>query len=255
VIHSQVAVITGAASGIGQALAIKYASKGINVVIGYHPGDPHDPEKTLLAVREAGGDAVIQKVDVRDASQVDALTDRALEEWGRLDIAVANAGVLRRAPLESMDDGLWNDLLDVDLTGVMRTFRSAAGRIGDHGGSLMAVSSIVGGVYGWAERAHYATAKAGLIGLVKSLAVELGPHCIRVNSVIPGTIDTPQARDKNNSLGAQGIQDQGSQLPLGRAGRAEDVANAIAFLTSDEASFITGTSLVVDGGMTALMPR
>lgn len=248
-------VITGAASGIGQALAVRYARSGANVIIGYHSADPYDPEKTLLAVNEAGGAGVIQEVDVRDSGQVDRLMERAITEWGRLDVAVANAGVLRRAPLEELEDKVWNELLDVDLTGVLRTFRSAAARMSDTGGSLIAVSSIAGGVFGWAERAHYATAKAGMIGLVKSLAVELGIRGIRVNSVIPGTIDTPQAQDRKNSLGPEGIQDQGSHLPLGRAGRAEDIAHAIEFLTSEKASFITGTALIVDGGMSAMMPR
>ncbi|MGO4238576.1 SDR family NAD(P)-dependent oxidoreductase [Pseudarthrobacter sp. YAF2] len=252
---SRVAVITGAASGIGSALALKYASTGMNIVIGYHPADPHDPEATLHAVTKAGGHGVVHEVDVRDTKQVDAFAERALEEWGRLDIAVANAGILRRVPLEFLHDDVWNDLLDVDLTGVLRTFRSAAARMESSGSSMLAVSSIAGGVYGWGERAHYATAKAGIIGLVKSLAVELGPRGIRVNCIVPGTIDTPQARDQTNSLGPQGIQAQAAHLPLQRAGRAEDIANAIAFLTSEEASFITGTSLLVDGGMTAMLPK
>ncbi|GAA3696534.1 SDR family NAD(P)-dependent oxidoreductase [Arthrobacter ginkgonis] len=251
----RVAIITGAASGIGQSLAASYGSRGMRVLVGYHAGDPHDPEATVRAVKEAGGTAIAHEVDVRRTADVEAFADRAIDAWGRLDIAVANAGVLRRAPIASLDDGAWNDLLDVDLTGVMRTFRSAAARMSGTGGSLVAISSIAGGVYGWAERAHYATAKAGIIGLVKSLAVELGPRGIRVNTVIPGTIDTPQARDGENSLGSQGIEDQGRHLPLQRAGRAEDVAAAIAFLTSEEASFITGTSLLVDGGMTAMMPK
>lgn len=250
-----VAAITGAASGIGQAVAVEYARRGMDVLVGYHAGDPYDPEETVRAVAKAGGRGIAQEVDVRNAKQVESFADRALDEWGRLDVAVANAGVLRRVALDALDDEVWNDLLDVDLTGVLRTLRSAAARMAPSGGAMVAVSSIAGGVYGWAEHTHYATAKAGVVGLVKSLAVELGPRRIRVNCMIPGVIDTPQARDKVNSLGPDGIAAQGANLPLRRAGRPEDIASAIAFLTSGEASFITGTTLVVDGGMTAMMPR
>lgn len=249
-----VAVITGAASGIGQALAVRYAAAGIHVVAGYFPGDAYDPQATVRAVKDAGGQCITHPVDVRNTDEVDALIDRCIDEWGRLDIAVANAGILRREPLTGLTDDAWNALLDIDLGGVLRLFRAAAAALRDSG-SLIAVSSIAGGIYGWSDHAHYATAKAGIIGLVKSLALELAPRGIRANAVIPGTIDTPQARDSINSLGPQGILEQARELPLGRPGHPADIANAIAFLTSDQASYITGTTLTVDGGMSALMPR
>ncbi|MPY85298.1 MAG: SDR family oxidoreductase [Actinophytocola sp.] len=250
---TQVAIITGAASGIGRALAVAYARAGIRTVAGTFPGDPHDPQQTVEAVREAGGECVVHEVDVRDPEQVDALARRAIDEWGRLDIAVANAGVLREAPLAELTDAAWDDMLSVDLTGVLRTLRSAAARMAD-GGSMVAVSSIAGGVYGWGEHAHYAAAKAGVLGLCRSLAVELAPRGIRVNTVIPGYIVTPQSLDPVNSLGPDGLAKAGKDIPLGRAGEPAEAAAVIRFLTSADASYVTGQTVVVDGGLTVRMP-
>ena len=250
--EAKTAVITGAASGIGQALAVCYAGRGIHTVIGTFPGDPHDPEETLSRVLSAGGKAVIQEVDVRSTDEVEAFAQRALDEYGRLDYAVANAGVLRNSSLSDLTDDRWNDMLDVDLTGVLRTLRAAASRM-TSGGSLVAISSIAGAVYGWEEHAHYAAAKSGVLGLVRSVAVELGPRQIRANAVIPGLIETPQSLDEVNSLGPEGLQRAGKDIPWGRVGKPEEVASVIAFLTSDEAEYVTGQSIVVDGGLTVKM--
>ena len=160
----RVAVITGAASGIGRATAVAFAREGVAVVIGTYPKDPHDPAGTVSAVEAAGGRCIVQEVDVRDSAQVDDLARRALEEFGRIDVAVANAGVLRAAALADLDDQAWADVVEVDLTGVVRTFRSCVGHLGD-GGAMVAISSIAGGVYGWGEHAHYGAAKAGVLGL------------------------------------------------------------------------------------------
>jgi 3-oxoacyl-[acyl-carrier protein] reductase len=250
--HNKVAVITGAASGIGRALAAHYAREGVWSVIGTFPGDPHDPEETLRQVKQAGGQGVVHEVDVRSTPSVDSFAERAMQEYGRLDYAVANAGILRNSPLGEMTDERWEDMLNVDLTGVLRTLRAGAARMAD-GGAMVAVSSIAGGVYGWEEHAHYAAAKAGVLGLVRSVAVELGPRQIRANAVIPGLIETPQSLDPVNSLGPEGLLRAGHDIPWGRVGRPEEVASAIAFLTSDEAQYITGQSLIVDGGLTVKM--
>lgn len=250
--EAPVAIITGAASGIGRSLAVRYGRHGVRTVIGTFPADPHDPEETLRLVVEAGGQAVIHEVDVRSTESVDAFAQRAVEEYGRLDYVVANAGILRNAALADLSDDRWSDMLDVDLTGVLRTLRAGAGRMTE-GGAMVAVSSIAGAVYGWEGHAHYAAAKAGVLGLVRSLAVELGPRQIRVNAVIPGLIETPQSLDPVNSLGPDGLQRAGKDIPWGRVGKPEEVADVIGFLTSTDARYVTGQSLIVDGGLTVKM--
>ncbi len=247
-----VAAITGAASGIGRALAVYYAQRGVRSVIGTFSGDPHDPEETARLVRDAGGNCVIQEVDVRQTASVEAFADRAVETFGRLDYVIANAGILRHAPIAELTDERWADIMEVDLVGVLRTLRAGARRLGA-GGAMVAISSIAGGVYGWEEHAHYATAKAGVLGLVRSLAVELGPREIRVNAIIPGLIETPQSLDPVNSLGPDGLIRAGRDIPWGRVGRPEEVASVIAFLTSRDANYVTGQAIVVDGGLTVKM--
>jgi 3-oxoacyl-[acyl-carrier protein] reductase len=247
-----VAVITGAASGIGAATAVTLAEAGYRVAIGCYSGDPHDPGKTLAAVQEAGGEGAVLEVDVRSTASVRGFADEAVALWGRLDTAIANAGILRAAPFAAMTDEQWDDVLQVDLHGVMRTARAAAPHLGARG-SIVAVSSIAGGVYGWGEHAHYATAKAGVIGLVRSLAVEFGPRGIRANAIIPGLIETPQSLDAVNSLGPEGLRAAGDYIPAGRVGRPEEVAAVAAFLVSDAASYVNGQAIVVDGALTVAM--
>lgn len=247
-----VAMITGAASGIGAATAVCLAARGLRVGIGTFPGDPYDPEITLREVHDAGGEGRIVEVDVRSTDSVDAFADTLRCSWQRLDIAVANAGILRQASFDSLTDDQWHDMMDVDLHGVMRTARAGLRHMTE-GGSVTAVSSIAGGVYGWQDHAHYATAKAGVIGLVRSLAVEYGPKGIRANAVIPGLIRTPQSSDAVNSLGPEGLDRAGEYIPWGRVGHPREVAEVIAFLSSPQASYLSGQAIVVDGALTIAM--
>jgi 3-oxoacyl-[acyl-carrier protein] reductase len=239
-VSGRVAVVTGAASGIGAATAVALARQGHRVVIGTFPHDPHDPLKTLAAVRAEGADSV------------DAFVDAAVQRWGRLDVAVANAGILRAAPFVEMTDAQWVEIMQVDLHGVMRTARAALRHLGS-GGAIVAISSIAGGIYGWAEHAHYAAAKAGVLGLIRSLAVEFGPRGIRANAIIPGLIETPQSSDPVNSLGPDGLRAAGDYIPWGRVGRPEEVAEVVAFLAGPAASYVSGQAVTVDGALTVAM--
>jgi 3-oxoacyl-[acyl-carrier protein] reductase len=251
--NHDVAIISGAASGIGRATAVQLAARGVKVVIGTFPGDPHDPMQTQSLVAAQGGQSVIHEVDVRDSGQVDAFAQRAIDEFGNLTIAVANAGILRNAALADLTDAAWDDMLQVDLTGVLRTFRSAS-KVMNSSGSMIAVSSIAGAVYGWPEHAHYTTAKAGLLGLVRSLAIELAPRGITVNSVVPGIIESPQSLDPVNSLGPEGLKMIAGSIPAGRVGTPDDVASLIDFLASSKASYISGQAIIVDGAYTVRLP-
>ena len=249
-----VALISGAASGIGLALAKVYARRGVRVVAGYYPADPHDPQQAAAEVEAAGGDALWLPLDVANTASVDQWVSAGLAHYGQLDYVVANAGVLRRAAIAEMSDARWDEMLNVDLSGVMRCFRAAARHLTE-GASLVAVSSIAGGVYGWQDHAHYAAAKAAIPGLCRSLAVELAARGVRCNAVIPGLIETPQSLDKQNSLGPEGLAKAARAIPLGRVGRADEVAEVISFLTGPQSSYLTGQSLIIDGGLTVRWPE
>jgi 3-oxoacyl-[acyl-carrier protein] reductase len=190
-------------------------------------------------------------VDVRSTDQVRKLLETAAERFGGVDIVLANAAIARLVPSEQLDDARWNELLDVDLAGVFRCFREAIPHLRARGGGrLLATSSIAGAFVGWAEHTHYATSKAGIQGMVRSLALEFGPDQITVNAVAPGVIATPQALDPVNSLGPEGVAAFGQNVPLGRSGVPDDIAAVYLFLASDEAGYLTGQTILVDGGVT-----
>jgi 3-oxoacyl-[acyl-carrier protein] reductase len=249
-LDGRVALVTGAASGIGAATAGVLAEAGADVVAGWYPPDPHDVEPTRAAVAGAGRRCLVVEVDVSDTSSVDAMIGRGVAELGRLDVVIANAAIARDVPSAELDDERWNALLQVDLAGVFRCFRAAMPHMIEAGwGRLLATSSIAGAVQGWASHAHYTTAKAGLVGLVRTLAVELGPHGITTNAIAPGLIETPQSLDPVNSLGPDGVRDFASSVPVRRNGQPEDIAHAFLFLASEEASYVNGQVLLVDGGV------
>lgn len=170
------------------------------MAIGTFDGDPHDPTQTLRAVTGVGGTGYTVAADVRDSAQLPAACADAADRFGELTGVVADAGVLRRQNLEVLDDELWNRLLDINLTGVMRTVRAGTAVMAD-GGAVVCVSSISGGVVGSAGHSPSAASKAGILGFVRSAALELAPRGIRVNAVLPELIASPQSRDAVNSSG------------------------------------------------------
>jgi len=246
-------LVTGAASGIGQATAIALAGSGASVGIGTYPDDPHDATSTLEIITSAGGSAFVVSADVRDSVALDEACQATVDRFGRLDGAVANAGWLRRANLNELNDDLWQQVLDVDLTGVMRTVRAASPHLPSDG-AVVCISSIAGAVFGWTGHTPYSAAKAGVIGFVRTAALELAPRGIRVNAVLPGMIESPQSLDPVNSAGVQGIERARARVPLGRIGTPADVADVIAFLLSNSARYVTGQAITVDGGVTTAWP-
>jgi 3-oxoacyl-[acyl-carrier protein] reductase len=249
-LDGRVALVTGAASGIGAATARVFAQAGADVVAGWYPPDPHDVEPTRAAVEAAGQRCLVAEVDVSDSESVNAMVARAVEELDRLDVVVANAAIARDIASPELDDERWHRVLEVDLSGVFRCFRAAMPHMIEAGwGRLLATSSIAGAYQGWARHAHYTTAKAGLVGLVRTLAVELGPHGITVNAIAPGVIETPQSLDPVNSLGPDGVREFAARVPVRRNGQPEDIAHIFLFLASEEASFLTGQVLLADGGV------
>jgi 3-oxoacyl-[acyl-carrier protein] reductase len=249
-LDGRAALITGAASGIGAATARRFAEAGADVVAGWFPGDPHDVSATARAVEDAGRRCVVVEVDVSDTDSVERMVEASIAELGRLDVVVANAAIARDVPSAELDDERWNALLQTDLTGVFRTFRAAIPHLVEGGwGRLLATSSIAGAYQGWARHAHYTAAKAGIVGLVRTLAVEFGPHGITANAIAPGVIETPQSLDPVNSLGPDGVREFAARVPVGRNGYPDDIAYTFLFLASEEASFLTGQVLLVDGGV------
>lgn len=244
----RVALITGAASGIGAATARIFAAAGADVALAWYPPDGHDIEPVRQTVKAAGRRAIVQAVDVTKTDDIDRLVAHTIDELGRIDIVVANAGIARKVALADLDDNEWHKVIDVDLNGAWRCFRAALPHMQKAGyGRLIATSSVAGTVSGWPEHSHYAAAKGGLVGLIKSLAVEFAADGITANAVAPGVIRTPQALDPVNSLGPAGVDATASKVPTGRVGEPEDIGYVFQFLASPQAAYLTGQLIVVDG--------
>lgn len=250
-LDGRVALVTGAASGIGAATAALFAEAGADVALCWYAGDQHDVGPVAEAVERLGRRALVLEGDVAKTECVERMVATALAELGGLDIVVANAAVARDVASHDLDDERWLSLLDIDLGGVFRCFRAALPHMVENGrGRLLATSSIAGAVQGWPRHAHYTAAKAGVVGLVRSLALEYAAHGITVNAVAPGVIVSPQTLDPVNSLGPAGLEAFAKSVPVGRNGQPLEIANAFLFLASDRASYITGQTIVVDGGVT-----
>jgi 3-oxoacyl-[acyl-carrier protein] reductase len=247
-LDGRVALITGAASGIGAATARVFSRAGASVALAWYPPDGHDVRPVQEAITSAGGRCLVAAVDVRSTADVNAITEQAVAEFGAIDIVVANAGIARKVELDQLDDEAWSTVLDVDLNGAWRCFRAALPHMRQaRYGRLLATSSVAGKVQAWPAHPHYAAAKAGLRGLIETLAVEYGPDGITANAVAPGVIDTPQANDPVNSLGPDGVRAAAPKVPSGRVGQPEDIAYLYQFLASEEASHVSGQLIVADG--------
>jgi 3-oxoacyl-[acyl-carrier protein] reductase len=241
-------LITGSGIGIGAGTARAFAKAGYRVIV----TDVLEDEGQAVAdgIESDGGDAEYHHLDVTSTEEVESVVSAVQDRHGPLHAVVANAGIAHRVPLAELTDKKWDHTHDVDLKGVMRVCRTAAPAMKTAGrGSMIAVSSIMGVAYGWDEHVQYSAAKAGVVGLVRGLAVELARDGIRVNGIAPGYIRTAQALSEEHSLGPEGLERAAEFIPLGRVGEPEDKADVIVFLASESARYITGQVLVVDGGL------
>ncbi len=245
---SPTVLITGAGIGIGRATAKVFGKAGYRVIV----TDILEPEGAAVAaeINAEGGSAEFRKLDVRSTADANALVASIEKTHGGIDVIVANAGVARKAPLDRLTDEIWDHTFEIDLKGIFRVVRPAlADMKARKAGAVVAVSSIMGVAYGWDEHVHYSAAKAGVVGLVRGLAVELAKHGVRVNGIAPGYIRTAQLLSEEHSLGAAGAEKAGEFIPLGRIGEPEEIADVILFLASHAARYMTGQVVVVDGGL------
>jgi 3-oxoacyl-[acyl-carrier protein] reductase len=238
----KIAIVTGASRGIGRAIARELARRGATVVAAARGSNA---QAVVDEIAAAGGRAELATAEMTDAASLDALIKGVVERHGRIDILVSNAGITRDQLLLRMKRADWDEVLATNLTAAFTLCQAVLKpMIKQRGGRIVAISSVVGQV-GNAGQANYAASKAGLIGFCKSMAREVASRGITVNVVAPGLIAT----DMTKALTESAQQDWAAQIPLGRPGTPEDVAAAVAFLASDEASYITGQVLHVNGGM------
>lgn len=240
-LDNKVAIITGGASGIGKAASLKFVAEGAKVVI----WDMNE-EQGKATEAELGGRAKFYKVNTANSSEVNAAAAEAIAIFGKIDILINNAGITRDATLLKMTDEQWDQVISVNLKGVFNCTRALAAHFKENAyGRIVNTSSVVA-LYGNFGQTNYVATKAGVIGMTKTWAKEFGKYGITVNAVAPGFIAT----DMVKSMPEKVLDMMKAKAPLNRLGQPEDIANAYAFLASDEASFISGTCLSIDGAVT-----
>ena len=247
--HGKVAIVTGAGSGIGRVAAQAFARAGAKVVVA--DVHAHDGAETVRLIADADGEAVFVKVDVARAAEVEAMASTAVRTWGRLDYAYNNAGIAEpRVPLTDLTEEVWDQTIDINLKGVWLCMKYEIRHMLRHGGGAIVNMSSAVGLVAARRQAAYVASKHGVVGLTKAAALEYAQAGIRVNVICPGAIRTP-ALDafitSNPQLEARLV----GRYPIGRLGTPEEVAAAALWLCSDAAGFITGHTLVMDGGAIA----
>ena len=251
-LKDRVALVTGGASGIGRAAVVRFAQEGAKVMIADR--NPVAAQETLAEVRRITPDAEYVGVDVSKWDQVRGMVDETVSRFGRLDVLVNAAGVLVLAPpLADIDERDWDLMMNTNLRGLFLCCKAAIpSMIEGGGGSIVNISSMAG-ISAYARSLPYAVSKAGVIHLTLGAASQYTSKGIRINGIAPGTVDTPQARGSSQS--AQALEQIAASHPMGRIGRPEDIADTILYLASDEASYISGTTIIVDGGSRTIPPN
>lgn len=242
--EGKIALVTGASRGIGSAIAKKLASMGATVIVNYS-GSEAKAQECVDQIKAAGGQAVMMKCDVSDYTACKELAEAIIKEYGRLDILVNNAGITKDGLIMKMSESDFDQVIAINLKGAFNMIQNFSRTfLKQKSGKIINISS-VSGVMGNAGQANYSASKAGIIGLTKSVARELASRHVCVNAVAPGFVETDMT-DQMPQAAKDGMM---QMIPMGRLGAVDDIANAVAFLASDAADYITGQVLCVDGGM------
>jgi glucose 1-dehydrogenase len=246
-LENKVAIVTGATSGIGQAIALAFGAAGSAVTVNYR-SSPEAAHRVVGKLEAAGGRGFAAYADVTKADEVAAMVDRTVEEFGRLDVMVNNAGMEQKLPFLETPLRVWEEVLAVNLTGPWLGCQAAARKmVGQNdGGRIINVSSVHEDIP-MPTNAPYCAAKGGVRMLMRTIAVELAPHGVTVNNIAPGAVKTPM--DADIELDPDRYGSLLSEIPLGRMGKPEEVAALAVYLASDAAAYVTGSTFVVDGGM------
>lgn len=243
-IENKVAVITGGADGLGRAAAMKFSAEGAIVVI--WDMNEEKGRQTVAEIEAEGGKAFFARVNTASYAEVEAATKDAADKFGQIDILINNAGITRDASIKKMTPEMWQQVIDVNLTGVFNCAKCiSAGMVEKGYGRIINTSSVVA-LYGNFGQSNYVATKAGVIGLTKTLARELGRKGVTVNAVAPGFIATEMVKKMPENV----LKAMEEKVPLGRLGKPEEIASVYLFLSSDEASYINGATISVDGGIT-----
>jgi 3-oxoacyl-[acyl-carrier protein] reductase len=243
-LSGQTALVTGASRGIGREIALDLAREGAKVAINYNTSAEAAMD-LVDEIRDGGGEAEAWQADVSKLDEAAGLVEKTIEKWGRLDILVNNAGITRDTLLMRMSEDDWDRVLEVNLKGYFNCSKAAVkAMIRARRGRIINISSVAG-IRGNAGQVNYAAAKAGVIGMTKALAREVGSRGITVNAVAPGLIDTDMTKDLPGDIKAQMLR----EIPLARFGDVSDVAELTVFLAGPKAAYITGQVIAVDGGM------
>lgn len=271
-VDSKVAFVTGAARGQGRSHAVRLAEEGANIIavdicsdietVPYEGATEEDLAQTVKLVEQCGQRIFAQRADIRDLGVLEEVARRGVDEFGRIDIVVANAGICSYGSALEIDEKSWQNVIDINLTGAWKTIKATVPTLVRQGGggSVILISSVAG-LVAYPGMAHYVTAKHGLTGLMRALSVELAPHDIRVNSIHPGTVDTPMIDNQPTFRLLTGVEDatrdQAGQTMKAMSAldvpwiESIDVSNALLYLCSEESRYVTGTTMVVDAGSAA----
>jgi len=246
-LKDQVAIVTGAGSGIGRAIALRFAEEGADIVIVYSQNDANAGESAAM-IEALGRQALVCKADVSEGAAVAQVVDQVADSLGRIDCLVNNAGIYVPAPFLDMAEEIWDRVLDVNLKSIYLGTQAVARywRKAGRGGKVINIGS-VHGIRSWQGLAAYAAAKTGMISLTRTMALELAPYDINVNLVSPGAIAVGGNLERTSD--AEFMAQVKREIPLARMGEGQEVANLVLFLASDESDYITGADMVIDGGL------